>query len=193
MRTHARALPAGVALACLCLLGLGACGGDDDGTADEGSSSTRPSEGTATTEAESSETTAAPTPEDQAIAAYLAAYDAYFAALNPPNPQSTDLMSGFSGEALTTMIDTVFRAQSEGVYVDGSFEMHPEVASATATEVLLTDCVVETNTTYDAATRQPRDTGTYVHNRRATVVNVEGVWSVSAFEHLEEPCTPRGE
>jgi hypothetical protein len=58
--------------------------------------------------------------------------------------------------------------------------------------VVLADCAVETNTTYDAATGAERDSGEYVHNRRATVVNIQGVWSVGAFEQVEEPCTPVG-
>jgi hypothetical protein len=186
VRTRTRVL-AGASLLVL-VLGIAACGGGDDDASD----GDEPSDDTTTTEvAEESTTTAEPTPEDQAIDAYMAAYD-YFAALNPPNPQSADLMRLFSGEALATMIDTIFRARNEGVYVEGSFEMHPEVTSSTDVEVHLADCVVETNTTYDAATGEERDSGRYVHNRRATVVNVEGAWSVSAFEQSEESCTPQG-
>ena len=193
MRPHARTLAA--AVAAMLVLGLVACGGDDDSAAGDTEQATEAADDATTTTAgeSSATTTTSPAPEDQAIAAYRAAYDAYFAALNPPNPQSPELMTGFSGDALTTMIDTVFRARDEGVYVVGSFEMHPEVAFATATEVLLVDCVVETNTTFDAATGAERDSGRYVHNRRATVVNTDGVWSVAAFEHVEEQCTPDAE
>ena len=105
---------------------------------------------------------------------------------------AAEALTLFSGEALSTMTDTVFRALNQGVYVDGSFEMHPEVVSSTDTEVVLADCVVETNTTYDRATGAEKDSGRYVHNRRATVVNTQGVWTVAAFEQLEEPCTPQG-
>jgi hypothetical protein len=188
MTTYARALAAAATV--LVVLGLAACGGDGGGDG-AGAATDTAEDATSSTAAEST-TTAAATPEEQAIAAYRAAYDAYFAALDPPNPQSADLMRGFSGEALTTMIDTVFRARDEGVFVVGSFEMHPEVVSATPREVVLVDCVVETNTTYDAATQAERDSGTYVHNRKATVVNADGVWTVAAFEQLEEPCTPDG-
>ena len=183
MRTYARAVAAGAALSLT--FALVACGGDDDDASNETTTTT-------TTAPDESTTTAEPTPEEQAIAAYQAAYDAYFAALNPPNPQSSDLMRLFSGEALTTMVNTIFQARNQGVYVVGSFEMHPEVVSSAPTEVQLADCVVETNTTYDAATGAQKDSGQYVHNRRATVVNIQGVWSVSAFEQLEEPCTPQG-
>jgi hypothetical protein len=168
-------------------LALAACGGGG-GDDDDASKATT----TTTAAPDESTTTAEPTPDEQAIAAYRAAYDAYFAALNPPNPQSTDLMRLFSGEALSTMVDTIFQARNQGVYVVGSFDMHPEVVSSAPTEVVLSDCVVETNTTYDSATGAQKDSGQYVHNRRATVVNIQGVWSVSAFEQLEEPCTPQG-
>jgi hypothetical protein len=183
MRTCARALALGAALSLS--FALAACGGgdDDDDALDTTTTTSAPDEST---------TTAEPTPEEQAIQAYQAAYDAYFAALNPPNPQSTDLMRLFSGDALTSMVNTIFQARNQGVYVVGSFEMHPEVVSSAPTEVQLADCVVETNTTYDATTGAQRDSGQYVHNRRATVVNIQGVWSVSAFEQLEEPCTPQG-
>ena len=96
----------------------------------------------------------------------------------------------FGGEALTTIIDMVFQASNQGVYVVGTLEMNPEIVSATAQEVQVSDCVVETNTTYDAATNQPTDSGTYVHNRRATIVNHDGTWTVDAFERVEDPCTP---
>jgi len=185
MRMRARALAVAAALSLtLAVAACGGGGGDDDDASHETT--------TTTAAPDESTTTAEPTPEDQAIAAYRAAYDAYFAALNPPNPQSTDLMRLFSGEALSTMVDTIFQARNQGVYVVGSFEMHPEVVSSAATEVVLADCVVETNTTYDAATGAQKDSGQYVHNRRATVSNIQGVWSVSAFEQLEEPCTPAG-
>jgi hypothetical protein len=190
MRTYARAL----ASAAMVLLALGSSACGDDGGADESGAGGEDELADDTTSSGDDDTgtttTAEPSPEDQAIAAYRAAYDAYMAALNPPNPQSADLIRTFSGEALTAIVDTVFRARDEGVYVVGSFEMHPEVVSATPSEVILADCVVETNTTYDAATRTEKDSGTYVHNRKATVVNTKGVWSVAAFEQLEEPCTP---
>src|SRR5262245_33504144 len=115
MRTCARALAATVAL--LLALAAAACGGgggdDDDASKETTTTTAAPDEST---------TTAAPTPEEQAIAAYRAAYDAYFAALNPPNPQSSDLLRLFSGEALTTMINTIFQARNQGVYVVGSFD-----------------------------------------------------------------------
>jgi hypothetical protein len=173
-----------VALAALAFT-LGGCGGDDVGGTD-----TAAEDETNTTEAAAA-TTAPPTPEDEAITAYGAAYDAFFHALNPPNPQSPELAKAFSGEARTAMIDVVFEAQSQGVYVVGSVEINPRVESSTANEVVLVDCAVETNTTYDAATRAVKDQGSYPTHRRTTIVNLGGgAWAVDSFEQLEGPCAP---
>jgi hypothetical protein len=178
-----------VAATALTFVGVAACGGDDDDSG--GASAVEDVETTAEADPGDASTTTTPsTPEEQAVAAYRAAYDAYLQALNPPNPQSMALGTSFGGEALTTIIDMVFQASNQGVYVVGSMEMNPEILSATAQEVLVSDCVVETNTTYDAATNQPTDSGTYVHNRRATIVNHDGTWTVDAFERVEEQCTP---
>jgi hypothetical protein len=169
---------------------LGGCGGGEDGT-DEVVGATIAEDESATTGGAASATTASPTPEEQAIAAYEAAYDAYFNALNPPNPQSTELAEAFSGEARTAMIDAVFEAQRQGVYVIGTVEIDPRVETSTADEVVLNDCAVETNTTYDAATKAVKDQGSYPTHRRTTVVNLDGgAWTVDSFEQLEEPCTP---
>jgi hypothetical protein len=177
-----------VALTALAFVVAG-CGDDDRGEAG-GTSATAEDDSTTTVEA-ASDTTAPPTPEDEAIRAYGAAYDAFFEALNPPNPQSRELAEAFSGEARTAMIEAVFDAQRQGVYVVGSVETHPRIESSTASEVILVDCAVETNTTYDATTRAVKDQGSYPTNRRTTVVNVEGgTWTVDSFVLLEEPCTP---
>jgi len=186
MMRRPRALATGITVVLtVVLLGMAGCGGgDDDSSAPTTEAETGASDGDATT------TTAALTPEEQAMAAYRTAYDTYFKALNPPNPQSPDLPTVFSGEALSTIIDTVFRAKNEGVYVVGSLETHPAVVSSTVDEVILTDCQVETNQTFDAATNQPKDSGTYTYNSRITVRNADGAWKVAAFEQVEEPCTP---
>jgi hypothetical protein len=174
------------ALTALAFMAAG-CGGGDDGR-DEATGIAGAAE-TTTTEASSSAT--ARTPEDEAARAYGAAYDAFFDALNPPNPQSPELSEAFSGEARTAVIDAVFEAQRQGVYVVGSVESHLRVESSTASEVILVDCAIETNTTYDAATRAIKDQGSYPTHRRTTVINLGGgAWTVDSFEQLEEPCTP---
>ncbi|HEX6420541.1 MAG TPA: hypothetical protein VFZ77_18720 [Acidimicrobiales bacterium] len=173
-------------LAGLAVMGAAACGGGGSG-GDAATGATRP----VPRDDEGATTTVAPLPEDQAIAAYRAAYGAYLAALDPPDPASPDLPRYFGGDALTTIVDTVLSARDQGVRVDASMEMEPVVVSATDSEVVLEDCVVETNTVYDAGTGEPTDSGTYTTHRRATVaVAHDGTWVVQAFVKLEEPCSP---
>jgi hypothetical protein len=179
-----------VALTALAFVVAG-CGGDDDGGSEEVTGASAAADESTTTEEAASGTTAPPTPENEAIRAYGAAYDAFFEALNPPNPQSPELAEAFSGEARTAMIEAVFEAQRQGVYVVGSVETHPRVESSTVSEVILVDCAVETNTTYDATTRAVKDEGSYPTHRRTTLVNVGGgTWTVDSFVLLEGPCTP---
>jgi hypothetical protein len=183
-RWRVRTLVAAVTI--LPVAGAAACGGDagrDSATASTASALGPGGDGATTT-------SAPPAPEDEAVAAYRGAYGAYLAALDPPDPLAPDLPELFGGEALGTIIDAVLSARDQGVRVDASMEMNPTVVSATGGEVVLEDCVVETNTVYDAATGEPTDSGTYVNHRRVTVVNHDGSWVVEAFERLEAPCTP---
>lgn len=172
------------AVGAVLVLGATACGGGDDGAATATTrSDLRDPEGTTTT--------AEPLPEDAAVAAYRAAYEAYLAALDPPDPTSPDLPLLFGGDALTAIVDTVLSARDQGVRVEATMEMDPAVVSATDDEVVLEDCVVETNAVYDLGTGEQTDAGTYTTHRRATVVQAaDGTWVVGAFEKLEEPCTP---
>jgi hypothetical protein len=183
------------AVAAALVAGLGACGGGDDETASDdeieaASDDLEPGDETTTTGDDEPSTAGPATPEEQAIVAYNQAFEAFFAALNPPDPRSPALAQTFGGDALVEVTSAVRQAQSEAVYVVGSMETHPRVESASSTEVVLVDCAVETNTTYDAATAQVKDEGSYASHRRSTVVNHDGRWTVDEFEQLEEPCDP---
>jgi hypothetical protein len=173
-----------VALATLALA-LAACGGDDGRAVDElpagrdakGGADGGPS------------TSAAPTPEQQAVAAYQASWDATFRSLNPPveQPEIAQLMTG---EALTERRVGIVRRASQGHRVEGSMATHPVVVSATGRQVVLDDCAVERSVEYDAAGQVVEPTDGEVFNYRVTVVNEGGQWRVSDFERREEPCTP---
>jgi hypothetical protein len=187
MRTQARALVWAAALTLV--LGLAACGGGGDDDDAEASGDT-PSE-SSTTEPDGTTTTAPPTPEEQAIAAYEASWDAEFVALNPPNPLHPGLTDVFTGEAAQTIAGIIVETQNAGQYYVGSMETHPTVASATAEEVLLNDCTIENSTTYDATTGAVVETGPYPpRSRQIEVVNQDGTWRVSVIRTLEDPCTP---
>ena len=191
MRTNARVLAA-LASAVLAV-GMAACGGDD-GATDDAETETE-TDGAASSETapevDEAATTAAPSPEEQAIAAYEAGWVAEFEALNPPNPQHPALGEAFTGEAAQSIINIVIETQNAGQYYVGSMETNPEVVSVTGSSVLLKDCTVEDSTTYDAVTDAVVEAGPYPpRTREVEVVNQDGTWRVSVIRTLEEPCTP---
>lgn len=166
-------------------LGMVACGGDDGGD-DEAEA------GNETSSAPSSETTtstAPSTPEELAVAAYQASWDATFRAMNPPT-QIPEIAELHTGEALSETVNLIATKQRVGNRIEGSMEPHPEVVSATSTEVLLDDCAVENSVEYDAAGAVVDTAENAAYNYRVTLVNEDGTWKVSDFELREEPCTP---
>jgi hypothetical protein len=185
MRTHARALAAAVVIL---VLGLVACGGDDDGGDDAEASDATDSE-TPTATADETTTTAPDTPEELAVTAYQASWDATFRALNPPR-ELPELAQLLTGEALSERINGIAGRARQGHYVVGSVTTHPTVVSATEHEVLLDDCVVENSIEYDAAGQVVDPAENVQVNYRVTVINEAGVWKVSDFERREESCVP---
>jgi len=190
MKTNARVLAA--LAGALLVVGIAACGGDDADADDDAETET---EGAASSESapevDEAATTAAPSPEEQAIAAYEAGWVAEFEALNPPNPQHPALGEAFTGQAAQSIIDIVLETQNAGQYYVGSMETNPEVVSVTGSSVLLKDCTVEDSTTYDAVTDAVVEAGPYPpRSREVEVVNQDGTWRVSVIRTLEEPCTP---
>jgi hypothetical protein len=133
--------------------------------------------------------TAPPTPEQQAVAAYEASWEATFRALNPPTqlPEITEL---HTGEALSETVNLIATKQRLGHRVEGSTAPHPVIVSATSTEVLLDDCAIENSIEYDGAGAVVDTAEGAAYNYRVTVVNEEGVWKVADFERREEPCEP---
>ncbi len=185
MRTRIRALAGAVAI--MLVLGLAACGGDDDETESSDTTVTEESDagGGDTT------TTVAPTPDDLAIAAYNRAWEAMFAASNPPNPMHPSISESLTGVAAQSIAGVVIEQQNAGQHTVGSMQTHPEVVSSTADEVLLRDCTVEDSTTYDTATNAVVEEGSGIpRSREAEVVNQEGTWRVSVIRTLEDACTP---
>jgi len=181
MRTNARVL---AALAGALLVAVTACGGDDaDDDAQAGSDTTESSSEEETT------TTTPPTPEELAVAAYEASWEATFRAMNPPT-QLPEIAELHTGEALSETVNLIATKQRLGHRVEGSMAPHPVVVSVTSTEVLLDDCAIENSTEYDAAGAVVDTAEDAAYNYRITVVNEEGAWKVADFERQEEPCEP---
>jgi hypothetical protein len=171
---------------------VAACGGDDD----ESGPATDLENGDSTTSSaadeSSSDTTEPQAPEDAAVDAYNASSDymEQAVAANPPNPEDPALADHFSGSALSENRRLLVDLMQAGEYYETTFDGNPDVASATAEEVILTDCVNETTTSFDAATGEQKDTGSHVFNWRITVVNTDDGWRVNEILPQEQSCTP---
>jgi hypothetical protein len=192
-RTRAFTL-AGAALVVALLVALAACGGDSsDRTGGDGA--TGAGKGTTatagpTTTAKATATTAAPQgPREQAVAAYNASWVASFKALDPPKvtPEIGKLMTG---DALDERVTSIATRARTGNRLRGSMQTHPEVVSASASQVVIDDCTVENSTEYDRNGAVVESTRGAVTNFRVTVVREGSAWKVSHFDRREAPCTP---
>lgn len=181
MRIHARVRAAFVSA--VLAAGMAACGGDDDAAAgSETTESSSLAEGTTTT-------TARPSPEDLAVAAYVASWDATFRAVNPPE-QLPEIAELHTGEALSETVNLIATKQRLGHRIEGSMAPNPVVVSTTSTEVLLDDCAIENSVEYDAAGAVVDTAENAAYNYQVTIVNEDGAWKVADFERREEPCEP---
>ena len=180
MRSHARVLA--VFVSAVLTAGMAACGGDDDAAA--GSETTESSLAEETTT-----TTALPRPEELAVAAYEASWEATFRAMNPPE-QLPEIAELHTGEALSETVNLIATKQRLGHRIEGSMAPSPVVVSTTSTEVLLDDCAIENSVEYDAAGAVVDTAENAAYNYRVTMVNEDGAWKVADFERREEPCEP---
>jgi hypothetical protein len=178
-RTRAPLLVAALATGLVTLAACGA-GGDGKATSDLGG---------AADDAATSDDTAGDSPEALAIAAYDESWKATFRALDPPQ-ETPELSQLMTGEALGERLATITARKLDGHRVEGSMTTHPDVVSASTTEVVLDDCAVENSVEYDANGLVVDPADNVAYNYRVTVVNEGGAWKVSDFERRDEPCTP---
>jgi hypothetical protein len=178
--------------AALLVLTVAACGGDDESSAD----TTDDTEGAAveaeetTSGGDDTTTTAAATPDEQAVAAYEAAWEAMFTASNPPNPQHPVIGESLTGAAAQWVVGVVIEQQNNAQHTVGSMRTDPQVVSSTASEVRIRDCTVEDSTTYRADGSVVESGLSPPRPRVVTVVNQDGTWRVSEIQTPEETCTP---
>lgn len=165
------------ALAALCLAGLGAC------AAPAGPDVQRP---TADVPA-----TAAPSPADDAIAAYDGMWRAFGEASQSANWQSPDLGHYATGKALSQLVQSLKVSKASGVETRGTFATNPTVTSTAPAEAPTTarilDCGDDSGTT-----RVKADTGAPIegpaggrHRIEAQVRLVNGTWLVDDFRLRE--------
>jgi hypothetical protein len=175
---------AGVAAVTLAF-GLTGCGDDGEGATEASDEPTETTDGA--DDAGATTTTAAPTPEEAAMAAYQASWDATFGSLDPAQ-ELPEVAETMTGDALSETRNLIGEKARLGHRIEGSMQTSPVVVSAGESEVLLDDCAVETSVEYDAGGAVVDTAEGTSFNYRVTVVNEEGAWKVSQFERREEPC-----
>ncbi|MGH9209974.1 MAG: hypothetical protein ACRD2C_04760 [Acidimicrobiales bacterium] len=193
-----RAATAAATLATFVAMTFAACGGDDDsassanGDDEEATGATDEPSDEDTDDDPSNAATEAASPEDAAVQLYLDSNDYMETALaaNPPNPEDPALSDYFSGSALNENITLLFQVREAGEYYQSTLEGNPVVASTASDEILLTDCVTESITSFDAATDQEKDSGSTVYNWRIRVVDTGSGWRVDEITPQEQTCTP---
>ncbi|MEO7556917.1 MAG: hypothetical protein ABIV94_09995 [Acidimicrobiales bacterium] len=182
---------AAVAVVLLAGCSGGSSRASSSGSSDSSSTSSTTASSVVTTTTSTTTTTAVAAPEQLALAAYRHGWDVLFQSLNPPDPLAAPIVEAFTGAALQDTVNIINDTRGRGEYVTGTIALHPNVVDVTADTVTMTDCTVETSTTFDAATGGAKETGPYPpRNRNITVSLVASTWKVAVIDPVEDPCTP---
>ncbi|MGH9244756.1 MAG: hypothetical protein ACRD29_10650 [Acidimicrobiales bacterium] len=168
------------------LLGLVACGGNDDEA-----TTTRPQ---ATTTTEAPTTTVPPTTttafvsEAAVLSANRAAWDAFFAAQNPPNPDLPELLATHTELALFQAREDIQEWLTRGLRFESQIiESSPEVLELADRRAVLTDCLTWTNTSYRLDTGAVDETEPSLQvGFRIVMVPENGAWKWS--ERARDPA-----
>jgi hypothetical protein len=137
-------------------------------------------------------TTAQQSPTDAAVIQdYRAFWDDYLAVTNPMTPGNPRISAHATGQELTTLNGVVLGGHNAGTIFKGSFELHPTVATSTATTATVHDCYIDRTGAYSVSTGQRVDKDDETPaNITVSMVLVNGVWKVSAIDNESTPCTP---
>lgn len=187
MRRRARVLAA--LTAAMLALGLGACGGDDAEDADDTEAADTAGAGEGAGR-DTTTTTEPPTPEELAVAAYRAHWEATMRAMDPPT-ELPEIAETTTGQALSERLNGINRRARLGHRVEGTVEVDPQVVSVTGSEILLDDCAVENSVEYDANGGVVDTAEDAAYGWRVTMVDEDGTWKVAMFEQREEACAGR--
>jgi hypothetical protein len=162
-----------VGLALAAATSLAACGDDDA----EGS-----------TEASEPTTTTAPDLEADVLAAYEASEDALLAAGDPPNPDDTGLAATRTGNALVAARNLLERFRAEGGFWRGTIEHQPEVVSVDETTAVISDCLNDLTSVYNAAGEVVEGNDGVPEVWTSTLV-LEGTdWKITEYIKEGQPC-----
>ncbi|MBW3643160.1 MAG: hypothetical protein KY447_09625 [Actinobacteria bacterium] len=168
-------------------MALGACGGDDDQSAADLTTSTTAEETTTTTAPPETTTTASPTPEEQV----LAAYQAYWAAVNdafaPPQvrPKLPALRQYATGEVLPGIVRRAEEAKADGVVIQipegAQYSHQAELVSIEVDTATVRDCTVDDTVELSASTGEIIDDAVSTRLYISMLVREDGRWKVAVL------------
>ncbi|MGH2749001.1 MAG: hypothetical protein ACRDKB_13925 [Actinomycetota bacterium] len=160
--------------------------GDDDLSGTDQATTTE-----ATSTSASEETTTTLSEEDELIRDYQAAWDAFLAASDPPDPNLLALLDTHVGEGLSNAQNAIVNLQANGYVARGPVEFNPRVVSIDGDVAIVEDCTVDTGELYDAATgAQVSPAGPEIINREVRMERIEGTWRLALSTGRSETCTP---
>lgn len=115
----------------------------------------------------------------EVVDAYLAGWEAFYAAANPPDPDHPDLPKYLTGPYLRTVRANLTDLRDRGTAIrrgEQSTPFDPRVVEVTATAALLEDCWVDADVQFDVATQEIVDDDVVVVSARFRMVEEDGLW-----------------
>lgn len=187
-------------LALVVVLGVVACGSDENEGADSASAAVSSSSGssvlsgpespTSTSDPLAATTTASAASSEEAeiIAAVLGYWDTVLAANSPPNPEHPDLEKYASGRALEVALANINRRRALGQGVrlpEPTVSRHsPVVESIAGDSVTVLDCSVDDGVLVDLASGLVLNDAVSTNKWRTTLDRIDGDWKVVSNELL---------
>ncbi len=193
---RARALAAALAVAVL--VGPAACGGGGEGGGDgdteageDATSADAGSDATGADDPAGTTTTEALTPEEEVVRDYEAAFAAFAAAANPPDPEHPDFLARFTGDTLDRLQGTLRQYAGINAGADTSTELHPSDVVVVGDSATLVDCMVDHTQMVDLASGEPvGEAGETVQHLDVQLERADGVWKIALLTERTDPCTP---
>jgi hypothetical protein len=163
------ALAAGSTLACR--------GGEEEST---DTTAAPPTTTDATTTMAAPTTTTALVSEEAVLAGNRAAWEAFFGAQDPPNPDLPALAATQTSLSLVAVRDFVASLQQQGIRYETEFESDARVAELSPDRAMVLDCLMASNESFRVDTGAPAGaTDNIRHGFRIVLVPENGVWKWS--------------
>lgn len=172
-----------IALVILALADASCADGDDE---DPGTALGTPDQ-VSTTVAETT-TTAAPTPEEEVLAAYQGYWSAVNEAFSPPeaDPEVPELQQHATGEVLSGILESVRSAAAQSsvfrIPEDAEYSHRAEVVVLDGATATVRDCNVDDSIEEHATTSQVIDDAVSTRLYIAMLLRESGTWKVATLE-----------